>query len=394
MTAATRTLLRERGHHDSGKVGMVELFFDLVFVFAVTQLSHALLAQLTVQGAAQIALLMPAVWWVWIYTSWTTNWLNPERIPVRLCLFALMLAGIVLAASIPRAFGDYGVAFAAAYVAMHVGRTLFMLWAMRGETVLVKTFQRILVWMLIPGVFWLIGAFAPSDLRFAWWALALSLELIAPAAYYWVPGLGRSRTTDWKIDGAHMAERCGLFVIIALGESLLITGATFAELPWTGHAIVGMLIAVVGTVAMWWVYFDTGAERAQHRIVASGDPGRQGRNAYTYLHLPIVAGIIVCAVADEIVLVQPGHASTAGILVILGGPLLYLLGNALFKWVMNDRFLPPLSHLTGMVLVGALTFFAGEPGLSALALSTLTTSVLVLVAIWETLAMQRVERGA
>ena len=98
MQTQTRSLLRTRGGHDSGKVGMVELFFDLVFVFAVTQLSHSLLAHLSLSGAAQIALLLPAVWWVWIYTSWSTNWLNPERIPVRLCLFALMIAGLVLSA--------------------------------------------------------------------------------------------------------------------------------------------------------------------------------------------------------------------------------------------------------------------------------------------------------
>src|SRR5437868_6789991 len=104
MASTASPLLRERGHHDSGKVGMVELFFDLVFVFAVTQLSHSLLANLTPIGAAQMALLLPAVWWVWIYTSWTTNWLNPERVPVRLCLFAMMLGGLVLAASIPAAF--------------------------------------------------------------------------------------------------------------------------------------------------------------------------------------------------------------------------------------------------------------------------------------------------
>src|SRR5262245_5346889 len=125
------SLLRERGSHDGGRVGMVELFFDLVFVFAVTQLSHALLAELTLAGAANIALLLPAVWWVWVYTSWTTNWLNPERLPVRVCLFALMIAGLVLAAAIPKAFGDHGIYFACAYIAMQIGRTTFVLWAVR-----------------------------------------------------------------------------------------------------------------------------------------------------------------------------------------------------------------------------------------------------------------------
>src|SRR5687767_12912288 len=119
MPISHTTLLRERGHHDSGRVGMVELFFDLVFVFAVTQLSHTLLAHLSWEGALHTALLLPAVWWVWIYTSWATNWLNPERIPVRLCLFGLMLAGLVLSASIPAAFAERGLSFACSFVAMH-----------------------------------------------------------------------------------------------------------------------------------------------------------------------------------------------------------------------------------------------------------------------------------
>lgn len=390
MTAATtRTLLRERGHHESGKVGMVELFFDLIFVFAVTQLSHGLLAHLSWQGAAQMALLMPAVWWQWIFTAWLTNWLNPERIAVRVFIFVLMLAGLVVAAAIPKAFGEHALAFACTYVAMHLVRTAYTIWALRSEPMLVRNFQRILVWFLLSAVFWIVGAFAPPDVRFAWWALALAIELVSPALYFWVPGLGRSSTSEWNIDGAHMAERCALFVIIALGESLLITGATFAELDWNGDAVHAMLIAVLGTVAMWWVYFDTAAERAAHRIITSGDPGQQGRIAYTYLHLPIVAGIIVCAVADEIVLMHPGHATPEGLVVIFGGPLLYLLGNALFKWVTNDRRLPPLSHLVGIVLLGVVTYAAVSLHASALMSSTLTTGVMIMVAAWESVAIRR-----
>ena len=388
MTATTRTLLRERGQHDSGKVAMVELFFDLVFVFAVTQLSHALLAQLTLLGTAQMALLLPAMWWVWIYTSWATNWLNPDRIPVRLCLFVLMMAGLVLAASIPRAFTDRGAIFACAYVSMQVGRTAFVLWAVRSESpVLTVNFQRILAWFLLAAAFWIVGGFGAQELQFGWWALAFLIELLGPSFYYWTPGLGRSSTSEWNIDGAHMAERCALFVIIALGESLLVTGATFAELHWNADAIIGMSVAVFGAIAMWWLYFDTGAERAQHRIVHSTDPGRQGRIAYTYLHLPIVAGIIVCAVADEIVLVHPGHLSDAGVIAIVGGPLLYLLGNASFKWVMNDRRAPPLSHLAGITLIALLAPWAHW--LSALALSALTTAILIVVATWESVALRR-----
>lgn len=385
----SRYLLRGRGRQDSGKVGMVELFFDLVFVFAVTQLSHSLLAHLSPGGAVQVALLMVAVWWVWIFTSWITNWLDPETLPIRIGLFVLMVAGLLLSSSIPQAFGERGLLFASAYVFMQVGRTAYSLWAVRGEPLnMTRNFQRILLWLMLSGVFWVSGGFVEGSQRLTFWALALVIEVLSPSLYFWVPGLGRSTLEDWNVEGNHMAERCGLFVIIALGESLLVTGATFAELTTRVPGVLGFGVAVLGSIAMWWVYFDSGAEHAHHRIAHSRDPGRQARIAYTYLHLLIVAGIIVSAVADELVLMHPDHASQAGGLVIVGGPWLFLLGCTLFKWVMNDRLLPPLSHLTGLGVFLLLLPAAWNQAFSALALGSLTTMVMVLVAIWETLALR------
>ena len=384
------SLLRKRGQQDSSRVGMIELFFDLVFVFAVTQLSHTLLAHLTASGAVQTSMLLLAVWWVWIYTSWVTNWLDPERLPVRLCLFALMLAGLLVSVSIPEAFGERGLLFACAYVSMHVGRTLFVLWAVRGESLRMRrNFQRIFVWLAMSGTLWIVGGCVEGASRQAWWACALLLELIGPWVLYWVPLLGSPSTADWDIDGSHMAERCGLFVIIALGESLLVTGATFAETAWNTSSITAFLVAVLGTIAMSWLYFDTGAERAHHRIKTSSDPGRQGRLAYTYLHTLIVGGVIVCAVADELALAHPDHATNAGIAAILAGPAMYIAGNGLFKWVTNDRRTPPLSHMVGIVLLAILTPFALRQVFSALMLATATTAILILVAAWETVAIHR-----
>ncbi|MEI7053128.1 low temperature requirement protein A [Pseudomonas koreensis] len=386
----SRSLLRGRGSLDSGKVGMVELFFDLVFVFAVTQLSHSLLAQLSILGAVQVALLMVAVWWVWIFTSWITNWLDPEKLPIRLGLFGLMIAGLLLSSSIPKAFTERGLMFASAFVFMQVGRTLFAIWAVRGESLsMTRNFQRILAWLMCSGVFWIVGAFLDGQQRLLCWALALLIELISPSLYFWVPGLGRSSLSDWNVEGNHMAERCALFVIIALGESLLVTGATFAELTLSATGVMAFLVAVLGSIGMWWVYFDSGAERAHHRIAHSSDPGRQARIAYTYLHVLIVAGVIVSAVADELVLVHPDHASDAGILVIVGGPWLFLLGNALFKWVMSDRPLPPLSHLAGLMLLTLALPLALNHWFSALMLGALTTAIVVLVALWESLALRQ-----
>lgn len=386
----SRSLLRGRGSLDSGKVGMVELFFDLVFVFAVTQLSHSLLAHLSILGAVQVALLMVAVWWVWIFTSWITNWLDPEKLPIRLGLFGLMIAGLLLSSSIPKAFTERGLMFAAAFVFMQVGRTLFAIWAVRGESQsMTRNFQRILAWLMLSAVFWIAGAFLDGQQRLLCWTLALLIELISPSLYFWVPGLGRSSLSDWNVEGNHMAERCALFVIIALGESLLVTGATFAELTLSLTGVIAFLVAVLGSIGMWWVYFDSGAERAHHRIAHSSDPGRQARIAYTYLHVLIVAGVIVSAVADELVLVHPDHASDAGILVIVGGPWLFLLGNALFKWVMSDRPLPPLSHVAGLVLLALALPLALNQWFSALMLGALTTAIVVLVALWESLALRQ-----
>jgi low temperature requirement protein LtrA len=166
MKATRRNLLRSRSPDQKARVTNIELFFDLVFVFAVTQLSHTLLISLTLNGAIQVSLLFLAVWWVWIYTSWVTNWLDPERAPVRLLLFSLMLAGFILSASLPEAFGAKGLSFAIAYVFMQAGRSAFVLWALGdaspGNT---RNFQRITAWLTFAGIFWIIGAFTQDTAR-------------------------------------------------------------------------------------------------------------------------------------------------------------------------------------------------------------------------------------
>lgn len=390
MSVSNTSWLRTRGTHDAGRVGMVELFFDLVFVFAVTQLSHTLLGQMTVLGALQVGVMMVGTWWVWIYTSWATNWLDPERMPVRLMLFGLMGAGLVMSIAIPKGFAEAGLVFALAYAAQQIGRTLFFLWAVRNERPeLKKGFQRILAWLSLSSACWVAGGLASPEQRLGWWALALVIETAAPLLFYWTPGLGRSALADWDIDPNHMAERCALFVIIALGESLLVTGATVAHTGWSGSTIAGAAAAFVGTLAMWWLYFDSGASRGHHHMAHSALPGQQARSAYTYLHLLIVAGIVVCAVADELVLVHPDHAELPAIFAILGGPAIYLVGTASFKWLTNTRKMPPLSHLGGLVMLGLLAIPAMMHWASALALGMATSAVLVIVAAWEYLALRR-----
>ena len=383
------SVLRPRRGHEDSRVTFVELFFDLVFVFAVTQLSHLLLAHLSVLGVIQTTLLLMAVWWVWIFTAWVTNWLDPDQAPVRLMLFALMLAGLVLSTSLPQAFEASGLAFAAAYVFMQVGRSLFTLWALGGHRPgSRRNFQRITLWLALSGVFWIGGGLAGHGARLGLWSVALLIEYLSPSVGFWAPSLGRSTTADWDIEGGHIAERCGLFIIIALGESILVTGATFDALGWAPVTAAAFLAAFVGSVAMWWIYFNIGAVRGSRLIASSADPGRLGRLAYTYLHLPLVAGIIVAAVGDELVLAHPtGHGNPAATAAILGGPALYLAGNLLFKRATAERL--PLSHLGGLVLLALLIPLAGLA--SPLAIATAATLVLVLVAAWEWRSLGRVQ---
>ena len=158
---ARTNLLRRRDETVAARVTQIELFFDLVFVFAVTQLSHTLLAHFTPMGVLQTTMLFAGVWWVWMYTSWVTNWLDPERRSVRLLLLAMMLAAMVLSTALPHAFERRGLAFAGAYVAMQVGRSLFMLWALHDYSSRnYRNFQRITVWLATTGVLWLWGGSA------------------------------------------------------------------------------------------------------------------------------------------------------------------------------------------------------------------------------------------
>ena len=368
------------------RVTNAELFFDLVFVFAVTQLSHTLLGRFTPLGAVQVTLLFLAVWWVWVYTTWVTNWLDPEQMPVRILLFLLMLGGLVLSTSIPTAFEGRGLWFAGAYAAMQIGRTLFWLLATPSHRTPVRhNAIRILVWLCGSGAFWILGGLAEGDARLWLWIVALLIEYVSPVARFWTPGLGFSSVEAWAVEGGHMAERCAGFIIIALGEAVVVNGATFAELTWTPDNVTAFLAALVGSIAMWWIYFHRGAEAGSEMISKSAESGRVARLAYTYLHMPIVAGIILTAVADELVLKHPnGHSDLKTVVSAVGGPVLFLVGTILFKHTVRG-FLQ-LSHGVGIIAFAALAFFASD--LSPVMLSALTTAILVTVAAWESLSLR------
>jgi low temperature requirement protein LtrA len=319
------------------RVTPLELFFDLVYVFAVTQLSHQLLEHLSLRGVLETLMLFLVVWGVWVYTAWFTNWFDPDRLPVRLVLVAVMLASLLMSVAIPEAFGKRGLMFALAYVAIQVGRSAFTFIALRKSLgtsdPLSRTFQRILSWFVGSGVVWIIGGLLEGEARYAVWLLALGVDYSGPVVGYYIPALGRSRTGEWTIEGGHFAERCQLFIIIALGESILVTGTTFAEIEASALAVLAFVVAFLGSVALWWIYFSRSAESAREVFASSEDPGRLGRSAYTYFHMPMIAGIIAIAASDELTVAHPGeHGTPASVALIVGGTALFLAGHALFEW--------------------------------------------------------------
>jgi len=362
----TARLLRDRTGVQ--RVTNIELFFDLVYVFAVTQLSHYLLGHADLRGALQAGLLLLLVWLVWSYTTWVTNWLDPDLMAVRLLLVALMLASLAMSVSLPRAFEDLGLWVGGAYAVQQIGRSVFMVIALRGHP-LEANFQRILAWCVVSSAFAIAGGLAHGDARALLWLAAVCVDLLGGVIGFYTPGLGRSHTSDWTIEGGHFAERCQGFILIALGESIVIIGATLTEKPVSASDVTAFVVGFIGAVALWWLYFDQSAEAAAEQIARSDDPGRLGRSAYHLIHPVMVAGIIVSAAADQKVLSDPAvTASTASAWMILGGPALFLAGHAAFK-VAVWRYVswPRVAGIAVLALLGLAAKAIPELGLATCA---------------------------
>jgi low temperature requirement protein LtrA len=306
-----------------------ELFFDLVYVFAVTQLSHHLLADLSWSGAAQTAFMLVALYWAWNYTTWMTNWFDPDTAPVRLVLIFVMLASLLMAIAIPEGFGEHALLFACGYSGLQIGRNAFVV-AVTPRGRFNQNFRQILAWSVLSAPLWVAGGVVDADgLRWALWLGALGLDLAGPLAAYWLPRFGHTPMSQWQIEGAHFGERFQLFVIIALGESIVLAGATASDTGLSIEVVSALLLAFLSSTALWWLYFGQVASTVFERIrtATPEERGQIGRDIYTYLHLPIVAGIVLVAVADELVIAHPtDDLHDAGALVALGGPALFLVG--------------------------------------------------------------------
>ncbi|WP_422769162.1 low temperature requirement protein A [Plantactinospora sp. WMMC1484] len=376
---------------DNERVTTIELFFDVVYVLAVTQVTELLLHGLHPVGVARAALILLAVWWAWVDTAWITNWFDPDQPRVRVLLVALMGISLVMSSALPHAYGERGLWFAGTYVALGVGRSLFVAAALARRSALHRNFQRLLVWRTVAAPLWLAGGFAHGSLRLSLWAVAVAIDSTAAAYGFWVPRWGRSTPAEWSISGAHLAERARLFVIIALGESILVSGMDFGELRNDPATLGAVTIAFLGSVALWWIYFDRSADVARAVITEAEEPGRLGRSAYTYLHIPMVAGIIVTAVGDDLTLHHPtGTSGPAVVGSVLGGPVLFLIGFLLFEQaVLGVRSRIYLGAVVVLVALAPLGL-----ALSPLPLSALATLVVAVAAVRSTVLAARSRHGS
>ncbi len=376
MTAPT--VLRARASGESPRVTSMELFFDLVYVFAVTQLSEYLEEHLDARGAAQTAVLFLAVWWAWNYTAWATNWIDPERWPVALLMLVLMAFSLVMSAAIPAAFTTRGLAFAIAYVSIQLSRSAFMVFALRRQT-MGRNYAQLLAWSAIAGVVWIAGAFIDGDARLLVWLFALLLDLSAPMHGFALPGVSGTPIEEWTLAGAHLAERMQLVLLIALGESVLRVGATFASQPVDAAVIAAFIVGFAATASLWAVYFLKHAEQGATAIAHSvANSARLGRAAYAYAHAIMVAGVIVVAVAIRLTIQEPEQAVSGWVAATaLGGPALYLSGLALFKRSVGrgDATVPLLGVASLVAMAPAALIF------DRLALASAATIVLVVLAV-------------
>lgn len=368
---------RRRVTEEEQRATSLELFYDLVFVFAITQVSHLLLEHLTWAGVGQALLALLVVWWSWNYTTWVTNELDTESISVRLLMIALMLASLLMAIAIPQAFGQHALLFVGSYVAIQIGRHTFLTFAAAEPgTIERERAGRILLWFVASGVFWFAGALVDEPAGVVFWVVALALDYGGPLVTFRVPGLPRVAPEVWEVGTEHFAERFGLFVILALGESIVITGATTAALELDMSRFVALGVAFLLSAALWWLYFTSVARIAQRHLELSEHRTLLARDAYTYLHVVIVAGVIVSAVGDELVIAHPTERLPgAQIAAIVAGPAIYLLAHVLFRLRMAGS-------LSRKRLVGALVCVAvGVVGVFVPALVVAVLLIAVLVAV-------------
>ncbi|HXT36781.1 MAG TPA: low temperature requirement protein A [Chloroflexota bacterium] len=308
---------------EATRVTTLELFFDLVFVFTITQLTTVLAREPNVRGVLQVALMLGVIWWMYGGYAWLTNAVAPDRAERRLLLFGGMAAFLVLALALPRAFSDSGPAFGLAYLAVVSVHTVMFTRASSARTV--RAIVRLAPYNLVSALVVLLACLIGGTAEYLLWALAVVLEWVTPRL---------SSTSGFEIAPAHFVERHGLVVLIAIGESVVAIGSGAiglrVDLPRAGVAVLGLLLSA----CLWWTYFGGDDQRAEHALTEATPDRRPSLalSAFGYWHLPMLLGIIAIASAlREIV----GHAFTdltdARAFALAGGVALFLLGDVFYR---------------------------------------------------------------
>lgn len=347
------TALRQLGPADSPRVTNMELFFDLVYVFSIIQLSHFLLAHESWLGALEAVTLFAAVWWAWNYTAWATNWLNPDHASGRMLMAVLMGCALLMAVAMPEAYGSRAGLFVGAYVAMALIRAGYMALVFRGQR-MGQNYAQLCAWSAVSGAFWIAGALLPEQ-RVWLWIVAVLLDYAAPYLGFWLPNLGATPMQSWPLRGLHLLERNQQVFIIALGESVLLLGGLLVEHPLHADVMAAAGLGFLLILSLWWIYFVHLSEAGEHGFAHSADHTRMARAGLAYAHGVMVCGAIVVAVAIEMIVAHPLEAvHTPVALIAAAGPAIFLAGSALFHRVMAQKL--PLAYL-GAVL--ALALWAG-----------------------------------
>jgi low temperature requirement protein LtrA len=360
------------------RVTSLELFFDLVFVFAITQVTSLLSNDPTWHGLVRGLLVLGALWWAWGAYAWLTNTLNPEEGAVRIAMFGAMAAMLIVALAVPEAFGDHGVVFGVAYLsvrAMHLG--LYML-AARGDPDLLGAVLRMTPSSLISGVLILTAGFTEGDQRVALWVLALAIDYL---------GVLVGRGQGWRLSPGHFAERHGLIIIIALGESIVALGVGATGTPLDAGVIAAALLGITVAMALWWSYFDWVSIVAEQRLrmTTGTQQTTLARDAYSYLHFLMVAGIVLFAFGLKKTLADVGDPlATVPATALTGGLALYLLAHVLLRLRlsrMEGHASVGRGRPTALLLLVAFMPFADDvPALLALAF---TAAVFVALIAYE-----------
>jgi low temperature requirement protein LtrA len=375
MTSRAATLRRKPEHPD--RATFLDLFFDLAFVLALSQLSLGLLEHLRWSGAFQTAVLLLAAWSVWGSTAGISHRYDPGRPAIQLLIIGSTFGAAVLAAAVPEAFGARGLLFAGAYLAVQAGRNLFLVLATRSDEHQPEARQ--LFWSGVSALPWLAGAFAQGWVRTVLWALAIVADYTAPRLGMRVPGLGRLRAAGFPIAGGFVAERQRQFVIIALGELILVTGLTFASSRGLGAGHTAAAVVAFATTALLWrIYIYRAGEILGAAIAAAPDPFRATVPATAYAHPVMVSGLVAISAGDQLVITHPaGRIPPAWIAVILGGPVLFLAGRAILEYAVFSRV--SWDRVIGVLVLAAVSpaMIFASPLLAALTAAVVLAGVAV-----------------